>query len=344
MLRRKMLAYTTALMTSITGLGFATAPAMAQTEITMNVWFPRVTAFYNDYMMGWARAVEENSGGEIKVNVPAQSMAPPEGQLQLLLDGGADVVMIINAYHGDKFMLPMIGALPFTADSEEGAQVALWRTYKEHFEAADEYRGLKVLGLTMPAANAIQSLTDPITSVADLKGKKVRTDPGPMGGFFEQAGATIVVRPANESFELMSGGVIDASLMTGEGAVSLGYAKFLKNVTEFPGGLGRFVFTFAMSQEKWDSLTPEEQTIVEDAAGEALSRGFGQLLDRSEAEAREVQVAEGINLIDASPEQTAEFKQALDFLTQGWIAGATAKGVDGAAAYTHFMETAASPE
>lgn len=342
MIRKTMLGLAAALMTSVAALG--TAPALAETEITMNVWFPRVTAFYTDYMMGWAGAVEAASGGEIKVNVPAQSMAPPEGQLQLLLDGGADVVMIINAFHGDKFMLPMVAALPFVADSEEGAHVALWRTYKQFFEAAGEYRGLKVLGMTMPSANAIQSLGDPIVSVADFRGRKVRTDPGPMLGFLEQAGATAVVRPANESFELMSGGVVDASLMTAEGAMSLGYAKFLKNVTEFPGGLGRFVFTFAMSQEKWDALSPEEQAIVEEAAGEGLARSYGALIDTREAVAHETYAAEGVNVIAASPEQVAEFTQALDFLTQGWIAGATAKGVDGAAAYAFFKETAANPE
>lgn len=339
--RRTMLGLTAALMTSVAGL--AATPAAAETEITMNVWFPRVTAFYTDYMMGWANAVEANSNGGIKVNVPAQSMAPPPGQLQLLLDGGADVVMIINAYHNDKFMLPMVGALPFTADSEEGAHVALWRTYEKFFADVGEYKGLKVLGLTMPSANAIQSLGDPITSVADFKGRKVRTDPGPMLGFLEQAGATPVVRPANESFELMSGGVIDASLMTGEGAMSLDYLQFLKNVTTFPGGLGRFVFTFAMSQEKWDTLTPEEQKIVEDAAGEALGRAYGQLLDKREEMAATAHAEAGVNVIEANEAQTAEFKDALDFLTQGWIAGATAKGADGAAAYEYFVTTAANP-
>ncbi len=343
MLRRKFLAYTAAFIASVAAIHYPGEVAHAETQITMNVWFPRVTAFYNEYMMGWAKAVEEKSGGNIKVNVPAQSMAPPPGQLQLLLDGGADVVMIINAFHGDKFMLPMIGALPFTAESEEGAQVALWRTYKQYFEVADEYKGIKVLGLTMPASNTIQSMGDPIRSIADLQGKKVRTDPGPMGAFFEKAGATIVVRPANESFEMMSGGVIDVNLMTSEGAVTLGYSKFLKNVTEFPGGLGRFVFTFAMSKEKWDSLTAEEQKIVEDAAGEALSRSYGKLLDQMQKDALKTFEEQGVKREVASPEATTEFKQALEFISQNWLEGANSKGVDGKAALDFYMKTAANP-
>lgn len=95
--------------------------AAAETTLTMNVWFPRMAAFNTRYMQAWADEVQARSNGAIRVVVPAQSMAPPPGQLQLLLDGGADVVIVLNGVHGDLFAPLLISEIPMTAETEEGA-------------------------------------------------------------------------------------------------------------------------------------------------------------------------------------------------------------------------------
>jgi TRAP-type C4-dicarboxylate transport system substrate-binding protein len=327
---------------TLAGSFMATA-AWAETTITMNVWFPRTTYFYNDYMKVWADTVEEKSGGDIKVVIPAQSMAPPPGQLQLALDGVADVVMVINSYHRDQFHLQKIVEIPFTAETEEGAQVAAWRSYEELFAPAHEFKGVKVLGTALTAANSLQSSDHPLNSPSDLEGMKVRSDPG-TAPWMEKFGAIPVVQPGNKSFELMSGGIVDGNLMTTEAVEALGYDRYVKHILEFPGGLSRFGFTFLMNEAKWNSLTPEQQQIVSDAAGENLSRALGKLLDERGRVIREQLIADGVTVNTAEGEALAAFQSELAFVREDWIAGADKKGVDGQAALDFFLETAQHPD
>ena len=317
--------------------------ATAQTELTMNVWFPRQAAFYSQYMQGWADAVQERTNGEVQIAVPAQSMAPPPGQLQLLLDGGADVVMIINGYYGDLFSPLAIAEVPMTAETEEGAQVALWRTYEEHFASALDSEDYIILGTTMTAANALMLNGDAVDAFEDLQGLKLQVDPGAGIEIFGPTGAALVVASGVNTFQNISTGVVDGALMTVDSAVTLQYDRYVQNVIEFPGGMTRYGFSFLMSREAYDALTPEQQQIVRDAAGETRARALGQFFDGFTEHVRGILRGNGATVAMASEDLIAEMAPMVAGARAHWIEQANGRGVDGEAAMQFFLDTAANP-
>jgi len=186
-----------ALIAGTAGLGsvIATAPAAAETTLTMNVFVPRVTPFFRAMMKPWAENVEKATQGRIKIKIPTASMAPPPRQWDMVAKGVADVAMTANSFIRKRVNLPQMAELPFNTPSAVGANIGLWRTQQKFFNKANEYKGMKLLTAWVLDGQSIQSTSKPIRSIADFKGYKIRTSPGLDKAIMTKLGATVVTSP-----------------------------------------------------------------------------------------------------------------------------------------------------
>ena len=69
-------------------------------------------------------------------------------------------------------------------------------------------------------------------------------------------GMNVTLKPAPDSYELLSGGVMDGTLFPAESTESFKIDKIIKHATFFPGGLYNTSFVFLMNQAKYDKLSP----------------------------------------------------------------------------------------
>lgn len=150
-------------------------------------------------------------------------------------------------------------------------------------EITDSNLGLVFLGW-MDAGSRSLITKKPITTLADLKGVKIRLQNNPIGlDTFKALGANPIVLPVGDVFASLQTGVIDAAennepTFDTENYVVAGTKYF--DLTE------HFMIpeVLAFSKRKWNKLTPEDQALITKLAKEAQAEErvlWAQYVDKS---------------------------------------------------------------
>lgn len=325
---------------ALTVTTFTATQASAQKQIIMNASPPKLSAIYKGLFAPWRQNVERATEGRIKIFEPAASMAPPGRQWELVASEGADVAMTPNSVQRNRLRLPMMAELPFTTPSAVASSLALWQTQKKYFEKADEYKGMVLLAQWVSAGYSLQSRGKAILKADDLKGQKVRTQPGISKFAIDKLGGSVMVTNVPASFELISKGTVDAMLNGHSIALAFKYARYLKHVTDFPGMLGTNSFSFIMNRKTWDGLAKQDQEAILSVSGPKAITRVGFAMDGQNRAGLRMIKKEGAQAHDASPEFVAEAKKRLAFLEERWIKSAGTRGVNGNEALAYYKSTA----
>lgn len=315
--------------------------AGAQTKIIFNSFAPPTFVINQGMIDAWAKKVGEVTEGRVVVEIPATSLAPPQQQWEMVTQGVADGTYIFNAFAQKRLLLPQIAHLPFGTPSATAQGIALWRTYKKFFEAANEYEGVVLLGFFGSAAGQLWSMDKdrPINTADDLKGVKTWSLPGDQARALEKLGAVIVSGPAVRSYEIISKGIVNAfGGHSFDSAYSFNIAQFATSVTRVPGGMGSAAFSVFMNKDKWASIPKRDQDLIMSVSGEELAK-YGKVWDARENGALEKMRKEGrVRISEASPAMVEDLRKRWAFLEDEWIANADSRKVDGRAALKHYHD------
>lgn len=302
----------------------------AQTSLNMSTYAPYQHPMVSQALVEWAKKVEEESNGRLKINILSTALGQPQAHYDLAANGIADVVLAVPGYSPGRFPLSGVGELPQTADTAEALSVAMWRTYQGSPEMQQEFSEVKVLGLFATSPYQFQSAKGPITAVADFGGVKVRTSGGVGSKVIERLGATPILQPAGKTFELLSGGVVDATVFPLETLKSFKLESLVKNVSVIPGGLGAATLLVAMNKAKFEALPQEDQEALERVSGEVLARINGRVWDANDKTGLESFAAAGGTVTEVGPELGAQISEAIKPAVEEWVAEVKAKtDVDG---------------
>lgn len=319
---------------------FSAEKSSAQTKIIMNASPPKLSAIYRGMFAPWRDNVEKATQGRIDIFEPAASMAPGGRQWELVASEGADVAMTPHSVQRNRLRLPMMAELPFTTPSAVASSLALWQTQQKYFNKANEFKGMKLLAQWVSAGYSIQSRGKAILKASDLKGEKVRTAPGVSKFLMSKLGGSVVVTQVPASFELISKGTVDSMLNGHSIALAFKYARYLKNVTDFPGMLGTNSFAFIMNQKTWDGLSKQDQDAILSVSGPKAITKVGFAMDGQNRAGLRMIKKFGAQAHQASPEFIADAKKRLAFLEADWIKKADGRGVNGAEALAFYKKTA----
>src|SRR5205807_3775414 len=94
----------------------------------------------------------------------------------------------------------------------------------------------------------------PIRNLTDLQGMKLRTGGGIAEAMARALATSAFVKPAPESYELLSSGIADGVFFPQESIVSFKLDSLIKYATLFPGGFYSSSFGFFMNEDKWNKL------------------------------------------------------------------------------------------
>lgn len=324
---------------AIKGLAFAAAvtvggaAAQAQ-EVTLKLhqFLPAQANVPKLVIDPWIERVEEASGGEIQIDhFPSMQLGgkPPEliGQVQ---DGVADIVWTVLGYTPGRFPQAEVFELPFMMSNAEDTSRAYWE-YAEANMFDSDLKDFKVLAVWVHGPGLIHS-NEPITSVDDLNGVKMRAPTRIINKMVSDLGATPVGMPVPAIPEALSKGVIDSAVIPWEVTASLKVPELVTNHTEFGDeSLYTTAFVFAMNKEKYESLTDAQKEALDSQSGADFSAIAGRDMAGADGPAREAAVAAGNNIITLSPEQVAEWKEAAGNVEAGWVEDMNEQGFDGQA-------------
>ena len=319
-------------------LGFASFAAQAQTTLTMSSWVGPNHLLTRDVLQAWATSVEKATNGRVKFQMLAKHPSAAPGTFDAVRDGLVDVSYVTASYTPARHPLPLVAELPGAGATAEINSVAFSRIHWKYLQAANEYKGVKLLGVFTHGPGQMFLVKKPVTSVADLAGMKIRTGGGIAEAAAKALGASPFVKPAPESYELLSAGIADGTFFPSESVKSFNLDKVVHYATFFPGGFYSSSFGFFMNQEKWDALPKQDQDAILSVSGEVLARLAGKAWDAADKIGIEAMKAANVQIIEASPAFVADVRKLTAPLAQEWIKSANAKGVDGAKAYAEFHE------
>ncbi|WP_396437422.1 TRAP transporter substrate-binding protein [Limnohabitans sp.] len=317
-------------------MGFNTANA--QTVLTMSSWVGPNHPLTRDVLGGWAAAVEKATNGRVKMQMLAKHPVAPQGTFDGVRDGVMDVSYVTASYTPARHPLPLLAELPGSGGTAEINSVAFSRIHWKHLHKAGEYKGVKLLGVFTHGPGQMFLVKKPVNSVADIAGMKIRSGGGISEASAKALGASPLVKPAPESYEILASGVADGTFFPAESIRSFNLDKVVKHATIFPGGFYSSAFGFFMNEEKWNKLSKQDQDAINSVSGEALARLAGQAWDAADKGGMEALRAAGVNIQQASPAFIAEVRTRTEPLANTWIQAANAKGLEGAKVLAEFRE------
>ena len=317
-------------------MGFNTASA--QTVLTMSSWVGPSHPLTRDVLGGWAAAVEKATNGRVKMQMLAKHPVAPQGTFDGVRDGVMDVSYVTASYTPARHPLPLLAELPGSGGTAEINSVAFSRIHWKHLHKAGEYKGVKLLGVFTHGPGQMFLVKKPVNSVADIAGMKIRSGGGISEASAKALGASPLVKPAPESYEILASGVADGTFFPAESIKSFNLDKVVKHATIFPGGFYSSAFGFFMNEEKWNKLSKQDQDAINSVSGEALARLAGQAWDAADKGGMEALRAAGVNIQQASPAFIAEVRTRTEPLANTWIQAANAQGLEGAKVLAEFRE------
>jgi TRAP-type C4-dicarboxylate transport system substrate-binding protein len=323
--------------TLLLGLVAAARPAPAQTTLTMSSWVSPQHHLTASVLQVWANDVEKATGGRVKFTMLPKHPSAPPGTFDAVRDGLVDLSFVTASYTPVRHILPLLPELPGSGDTALVNSVAYSRIHWKYFQKVGEYRGVKLLGVFTHGPGQMFT-KKPVAGIADLQGLKIRTGGGVAEQVAKALGASAFVKPAPESYELLSSGVADGVFFPLESIISFKLDTVLEQATLFPGGMYSSAFGFFMNEEKWNKLPRQEQEAIEKVSGEYIARLAGNSWDEADRKGMEALKKSGVKIVHANPAFVAEVKKRSAPIIEEWIKQASAKGVDAAKILTEFQD------
>ncbi|MCC2676829.1 MAG: Lactate-binding periplasmic protein precursor, partial [Ramlibacter sp.] len=274
---------------------------------------------------------EKNSKNKIRCNHLPRAVAAPPGSFDAVKNGLADVTFTVHGYTPGRFVYPQLAEFPFLGDSAESMSVAFNRVAFKNPEFIKEHEGVKVLAFFTHGPGIVFNTKRPVTKLEDLQGLKWRVGGGMVNEVSKVLGMNVTLKPAPESYELLSGGVMDGTLFPAESVEAFKLDKLVKHATTFPGGLYNTSFVFMMNPAKYDKMSPEEKKAVDDASGEVAARMIGRSWDKFDRRAYALMQANNVQVVKADAKFVADVKAKTSQLEAKWVKDAEAKGLKNAA-------------
>jgi TRAP-type transport system periplasmic protein len=312
--------------------------ATAQTTLTMSSWVSPTHPLTKNVVVVWSDQVEKATNGRVKFQMLPKHPSAPPGTFDAVKEGLVDVSYVTASYTPARHVLPLLPELPGGGATAEINSVAYSRIHWKYLQTVGEYKGVKLLGVFTHGPGQMFNTKRAITKVEDLAGMKIRSGGGISEEMARALGASAFVKPAPESYELLSSGVADGTFFPSESIISFKLGPVIKYATLFPGGFYSSAFGFFMNEDKWNKLSKEDQDAITYVSGEALARLAGKAWDAADNAGIEEMKKIGIKIDEASPELVKSVQERAKPLEDKWVAAATAKGIDGAKVLAEFRE------
>ena len=299
---------------------FSTVNAQSITLTYAN--FPPASTFPCVQMEKWKTEVELRTAGIVNIKTfPGSTLLGAKNMMDGIIDGVADIGVIVFAYQPGRFPLLEGMDLPIGFSSSKVANAVLFDLYEKY--KPKSLSKVKVIALfTAPPAN-IMSKT-PIRSLKDLKGYELRCT-GAGVKPLKLLGATPVAMPMSETPEALQKGIVKGIFSSLDILKDFKFAETCRYVTIC--NMQTTSFAVIMNKKKWDSLPDKVKKVIDDLSREH-SLWTGEYIDKHVIEslnwAKEHYKEEVITLSD---DEYKLWHRKVEPIKNEWLKKVEAKGL-----------------
>jgi len=266
----------------------------------------------------FADEVKKSSGGKIDIAVhSAQSLIKNPEIKRSIQTGLVPAGEFFMSNLGPENPLYEIDAIPFFASGYPEAR-ALWEVSRAPITALFEKQGLRVM-YSVPWPSQAFFTKEPVKSLADIKGKKMRTYNAQTARLGTLMGVIPTTVQATEIPQAFSTGIIDlmfTSTPTGVTTRAWEYTKFFYDTGAWVPKNVVLVNVAAFSK-----LPADVQKAFTDAAAVAEKRGW-EWSEQENDQRRNDLGKNGLKIEPITPQFKAELKKIGDTMLNDWLAKA----------------------
>ena len=327
--RRTFIASTLALLATPAILRRARADA-PQLTLKLHHSFSAVSAVHEKFLAPWARKVEADSGGRIRIDLfPSMQLGgAPAHLFDQARDGVADIVWAVPGATPGRFPKSEAFELPFVLSH----RALVNSKALEDFAAAnlqDEFREFHPLCFSCRDHGVLHTARA-IKSIGDLKGLRLHVPNRLAAESVRALGAQGVSVPTPQVPMAISARAIDGCLDPWDAVPGLRLNDSLKNHTDFAEqALSSATFVLAMNRQAYDRLPRDLKTVIDNNAGQPVASMAGAMWD---LEAKAVAGAardRGEPVVVISGEEMAPWRKATEPVIAAWHKQMKERKLDG---------------
>ena len=219
---------------------------------------------YRAGIMPFVNAVNAAAKDLVHIEVYFSSeLGPVETFPNLLLDGTADIALVMPGYSPQLFYDGTVAELPgLFRDAREATLVYSKLATTHVFKSYEQF---EVLAAYASEPETIHSRR-PIATVSDVKGLKLRANNAYEAAAIEQLGAIPVLLPINKTANAISDGTLDGAMVPPAMLFEFGAGRVTNN--HFMLRTSAALMLLAMRRQSFDRLPADAQKIIQHYSGE----------------------------------------------------------------------------
>ncbi len=315
------------LLAAVLTLAFlVSAPQEAPAEV-IKLRFAQITPaahpYYSHISEPWAREIEKRTKGRVKITLyPAGALVAGNVMYKSTVSGITDIgTSSFGWERGRHPLMSVYSYIPGFKSAKVAARVA------NDVVAQMKPKELADTHLLFIHACAPMHMWSkkPIRAKEDLKGLEVRAA-GPTGKLVKDLGGVPISAPQGEAYEMLSKGIVKASISSLDVLKGFRQAEVVKHVT-----LAYFhvaPFFVSMNKAKWNALPKDIQKIFTEVSKEYIDIA-GDVWDKASAAGLKYAKEQKLEIIELPDAERARWHSAYGPLQEKYIKDMAAKGLPG---------------
>jgi len=281
----------------------------------------------------WARRVETESKGRIKVDVyPDMALGGKAPDLvNQVFEGVVDVVWTAAAYTPGRFPRSEVFALPLV---HEGDPVVTNQAIMKSLDYLlyQDFAGVQPLLVHVQAGHALHLARTSIARIEDFKGLTLRPAGKNVGSWTVEAlGAQAAKKRHPKLSKSLKEGRLDGALMSFQLAHSMGVVDAVKShvLLGEEKYFGTSLYLFLMNQARYESLPDDLRAVIDRNSGVTLAKQTGQVWLDAEDTAIAAARAHGNQMDVIEGKEQRRIHEALGKVLVRWSKTVEERKIDG---------------
>lgn len=283
-------------------------------------------------MVPWARQVEAQSGGRIRIEFhhAMQLGGQPMGLVDQVQRGDVELAWTVLGYTPGRFPKSEAFELPFMMSSAETGSMAFQDYYEKNL--TDEMADVHVIAVHVHGPGVLHMRKDiAIRKIEDLAGLKIRGASRMVNAMLEAEGALPVITAVTSVPGALKSGFIDGAVAPWEVTPAIDLANLAPNHTELASSRGFYSATFmlAMNKKTYEALPDDLKKVIDANSGLPVAQSFGRAMDEGDRLGRDMAAKAGNKTTTLDAAETARWEALGQKVKVKWISEMKARGIDG---------------
>ena len=284
----------------------------------------------------WCKEVEARTNGQVVVDYfPGQTLTKARQVYDGVVEGLSDVGFSVLAYTRGRFPVLAAVDLPLGYTSGTVATKVVNAVY-EKFQPK-ELSDTQVMYLHAHGPGLIHTKGKAVRKMEDMKGLKFRAH-GTSALVVKALGGTPVPKPMPETYQMLQKGVVDGAVYPFEANKGWKLGEVTNYCTADFTAAYTTSFFVVMNKDKWNSLPPDVQKIIEQINQEWAVK-HGEAWDTSDAQGIVFFLNQGSEIIGLDAKEGEKWKKAVAPIITDSAADMDKKGFNGTEIVDFTIET-----